>query len=125
MRWVAAPLVLVAALGCGKRGDPLPPLGRTPQPVRDLTLAQRGADLEVRYTAPRTTTGGIRLDVHAVEILTARGDGDFAKTALVEVRKVARPVEEIELTKTRTEDTRRVEDTVRREEFDIDDKSKR
>jgi len=41
------------------------------------------------------------------------------------VRKVARPVEEIELTKTRTEDTRRVEDTVRREEFDIDDKSKR
>lgn len=39
----------------------------------------------------------------------------------VEVRKVARPVEEIEVTKTETQDTRRVEDTVRREEFDVDD----
>ncbi len=39
----------------------------------------------------------------------------------VEVRKVARPVEEIEITKSETQDTRRVEDTVRREEFDVDD----
>ncbi len=55
-------------------------------------------------------------------------EGTIRMTAMeedVEVRKVVRPVEEIELTKTRTEDTRRVEDTVRREEFDIDDKSKR
>ncbi len=42
----------------------------------------------------------------------------------VEVRKVVRPVEEIELTKTATEDTERVEETVRREEFDIDDQTK-
>ena len=89
MRWMAALLVLAAALGCGKRGDPLPPLARTPQPVRDFAVAQRGPDLEIRYTAPRTTTGGVRLDIHAVEILTARGDGDFAKTALIEARKVA------------------------------------
>ena len=88
MRWVAI-LVLAAALGCGKRGDPLPPLARTPQPVRDLTVAQRGSDLEIRYTAPRTTTGGVRLDLHAVEILTARAEGDFAKTARIEVRKAA------------------------------------
>lgn len=55
-------------------------------------------------------------------------EGTIRMTAMeedVEVRKVARPVEEIELTKTRTEDTRRVEDIVRREEFDIDDMSKR
>ena len=89
MRWVAAPLVLAAALGCGKRGDPLPPLARTPQPVKDFSIGQRGPELEIRYTAPRTTTGGARLDLHTVEILTARGEGDFAKTALVEVRKVA------------------------------------
>ena len=88
MKWVAA-LVLAAALGCGKRGDPLPPLARTPQPVRELTVAQRGSDLEIRYIAPRTTTGGVRLDLHAVEILTARAEGDFAKTALIEVRKAA------------------------------------
>jgi uncharacterized protein (TIGR02271 family) len=41
----------------------------------------------------------------------------------VEIRKVTRPVEEIEISKTQVEDTRRVEDTVRREEFDIDDSS--
>jgi uncharacterized protein (TIGR02271 family) len=39
----------------------------------------------------------------------------------VEVRKTARPVEEVELTKTSHEESRRVDDTVRREEFDIDD----
>jgi uncharacterized protein (TIGR02271 family) len=43
----------------------------------------------------------------------------------VEVRKVARPVEEIEITKTAAEDTRRVDETVRREEFDIDDDTQR
>ncbi len=43
----------------------------------------------------------------------------------VEVRKVARPVEEIEITKSSTEDTRVVDETVRREEFDVDDSSRR
>ena len=89
MKRITAGLLLGAILACGKRGDPLPPLGRTPQPVRELTVAQRGADLEIRYVTPRTTTGGLRLDVHEVEILTARGDVDFAKSALVEARKVA------------------------------------
>lgn len=39
----------------------------------------------------------------------------------VEVRKTVRPVEEVELTKSSHEETRRVDDTVRREEFDIDE----
>ena len=43
----------------------------------------------------------------------------------VEIRKVARPVEEIEITKSATEETRKVDTTVRREEFDIDDPTKR
>jgi uncharacterized protein (TIGR02271 family) len=43
----------------------------------------------------------------------------------VEVRKVARPVEEIEITKTASQDTQRVEETVRREEFDVDDQTRR
>jgi hypothetical protein len=89
MRRFLALVLLAAAVACGKRGDPLPPLARTPQVVKDLALGQRGNEIEIRYAAPRTTTGGVRLDVHSVEVLTARGDGDFAKTALVEVRKVA------------------------------------
>lgn len=43
----------------------------------------------------------------------------------IEIRKVARPVEEIEITKTATEETRQVEGTVRREEFDVDDQTGR
>jgi len=43
----------------------------------------------------------------------------------VEVRKVVRPVEEVEITKSQTEETRRVEDTVRREEIDVDDTTER
>jgi uncharacterized protein (TIGR02271 family) len=43
----------------------------------------------------------------------------------VEVRKVARPVEEVEITKNQTQDTRRVEDTVRREELDVNDDNTR
>jgi len=39
----------------------------------------------------------------------------------VEVRKVARPVEEIEISKVSTQETQRVDDTVRREEFNVDD----
>ncbi len=42
----------------------------------------------------------------------------------VEVRKVARPVEEIEITKTQTSDTKQIDGTVRREEFDIDDSTR-
>jgi len=43
----------------------------------------------------------------------------------VEIRKVARPVEEIEITKTATDETRNVDATVRREEFDVDDDTDR
>jgi uncharacterized protein (TIGR02271 family) len=43
----------------------------------------------------------------------------------VEVSKVVRPVEEIEVSTTPVEETRRVEETVRREEFDIEDTTER
>lgn len=43
----------------------------------------------------------------------------------VEVRKVPRAVEEIEISKTRTQDTERVEDTVRKEHLNVDDSSER
>lgn len=39
----------------------------------------------------------------------------------VEVRKVARPVEEVEISKVRTQDTERVEDTVRKERIDVEE----
>jgi hypothetical protein len=89
-RSAAAPLLAAAlALACGKRGDPLPPIRRTPQPVVDLRIAQRGDRVEVSFTAPRTSTNGARLPVLEAEILRAEGDGDFQKVARPTRRKVA------------------------------------
>ncbi len=71
----------LALTACGKRGDPLPPLRRTPQAVTEIALAQRGAELEIRLQAPRATTEGDRLGVVTLELLQATGAGDFAKLA--------------------------------------------
>ena len=76
-------------MACGKRGDPLPPLPRAPQPVTSLKLAQRGDKLEIAYVAPRATTGGVRLGVLDIEILRADAAGDFMKTARRDRRRAA------------------------------------
>jgi hypothetical protein len=76
--WLA--LACLAA-GCGKRGDPLPPLRRAPLPVTGLALAQRGDALELRLTAPRAMSDGSRLDVVSLELLVADRDGELATVA--------------------------------------------
>jgi hypothetical protein len=80
---------LLALPACGKRGDPLPPLPIAPQPVRELRVSQRGPELEISYAVPRLTTGGVRLPVLEVELSRAEGEGDFAKLARRDVRRVA------------------------------------
>ena len=79
----------LGAAGCGKRGDPLPPLSRTPQGVTELRLAQRGPALELSFVAPHTSAGGQRLGVLEVELLRAEGAGDFAKLSRRSVRRMA------------------------------------
>jgi hypothetical protein len=69
------PLLLLAA--CGKRGDPLPPLRPTPQPVAGLKLSQRGDQMELGLVAPRVGTDGTRLRLLEVEILRADGLPDW------------------------------------------------
>jgi Fibronectin type III domain len=87
--------VVFVLAACGKRGDPLPPLRRTPQPVTGLSLSQRGEDLTFRLVAPRTATDGSRLPVLDVEVRTLEGEGDFAKAASVSTHKAA-PGERLE-----------------------------
>ena len=87
---LAAPVAVVLAVGgCGKRGDPLPPLRRVPQPVTGLRIAQRGDKLEIAYTAPRNTTDGARLPVLEIDVMRMDGEGDFAKGAHHRRRKAA------------------------------------
>jgi hypothetical protein len=89
LRAACALAVLAALAGCGKRGDPLAPLPRTPQAVTGLSVAQRGRQVEVAYVAPRATTGGAPLPVLEVEVLRAESEGDFAKVARAKTRKAA------------------------------------
>jgi len=78
----------------------------------------------------------VHVERHAVDDRTAVGAGAdafsgeaFKEESItvpvmaedVEVRKVVRPVEEIEVTKTAVDESRNVDTTIRREEFDIDD----
>jgi len=57
--------------------------------VTGLRVAQRGDQLEIRFTAPRASTDGARLPVLEVELLVADREGDLPKVALTRRIKVA------------------------------------
>jgi hypothetical protein len=81
--------VAVAVVGCGKRGDPLPPLRRSPLPVADLRLAQRGTELVVTFTTPRTTVSGLKLGLMEVELVHRLGAGPFDEQSVRKTLKAA------------------------------------
>jgi hypothetical protein len=74
-------LVTVVALSvaCGHRGNPLPPLRRTPPAPQDFRLAQRGDTLEVRATAPTASVQGVAYEAVTVEFLYVEGQRDIEK----------------------------------------------
>lgn len=51
-------LLLIAALGCGTPGAPLPPSLGIPKPVSDLQAVRKGATVTLTWTAPTDTTDG-------------------------------------------------------------------
>jgi hypothetical protein len=65
---------------CGHKGDPLPPLRRTPPPPEGFRLAQRGDALEVRATAPAASLDGVAFEALTVEFLYADGTKDLEKS---------------------------------------------
>jgi hypothetical protein len=74
----------LALLGpaCGHRGDPLPPLRRTPPSPQDFRLAQRGEVLELRATAPAASMDGVAYEALSIEFLYVEGMGDLEKAGL-------------------------------------------
>jgi hypothetical protein len=73
----------VAALGCGKKGPPLPPFRPDPLAPSELKVGQEGDKLSVAYVTPRQTVDQQRLDVHDIEVLVATRTGELAKVAEV------------------------------------------
>jgi hypothetical protein len=69
---ISAISAFVFVTGCGKKGPPLPPLVRIPQPPEDLVAERRGNTVDVHFTVPSTNTDGTRpanvatADVYAI-----------------------------------------------------------
>jgi hypothetical protein len=62
-------LVAAALSGCGKKGDPQPPLPRGPNAVSDLSVEQEGDDAVLTFTFPdRLLTGAPLTDLEAIEV---------------------------------------------------------
>jgi hypothetical protein len=99
MRRTPAAIALLLVLpACGKRGDPLPPLRRTPPALASFRLAQRGDLLEIRYTPPRASVEGVRFSDLAVETVRLDGEGDIEKQGRRSKRKANAGEEVVETT---------------------------
>jgi hypothetical protein len=76
---VALLVLVVLAPACGHRGDPRPPLRRTPPPPSDFRLVQRGDTLEAEARAPAASLDGVPYEDVTVEFLWTDGPKDLEK----------------------------------------------
>ncbi|HXY39288.1 MAG TPA: hypothetical protein VEQ10_06440 [Vicinamibacteria bacterium] len=79
------PLLLLGTLvlalpACGHKGDPRPPLRRTPPAPGEFHLAQRGSQLELSAVAPAASVDGVPLPAIAIEFVHGEGRRDLDKT---------------------------------------------
>jgi len=68
-RLALAILLAMGAAGCGKRGDPLPPLQRIPTPVNRPRVSQQGQEIVVAWETPTGTVDGGALELREAEVL--------------------------------------------------------
>ncbi len=54
-------VLVLSAVGCGKKGPPLPPLRDVPAATTDLALSQQGRHILFEMTYPATTVSGMAL----------------------------------------------------------------
>lgn len=79
-----AALILVTLVGCGKMGDPLPPLRNVPLKTSDLSIRQQGDVIFFDMAFPNTTASGLALGgIDGVELSqyakTLQADGTLPK----------------------------------------------
>lgn len=78
-------LVAVAAVACGKKGPPLPPLVRLPSPPADFAAELRGATVDLQFTVPAANTDNSRpanvqrVDVYAITTGETMTDAQILK----------------------------------------------
>ncbi len=64
---------------CGHRGDPLPPLRKTPPAPGAFRMAQRGDTIELAATAPAASIDGQAFDAVTLEFLHVTGENDLER----------------------------------------------
>ncbi len=68
-RSVCVVLVLLTAVACGKKGDPLPPLRLVPAPATDIVARRAPTEVQLQFTLPtRNQNGPGPIDLDRVEI---------------------------------------------------------
>lgn len=79
--------LLLAAPGCGRRGDPLPPLRYVPNVTTDLGVRQQGDLVTLELGYPRTTASGLALPgLHSVEVWSLATEQPAAKSRAMDPR---------------------------------------
>jgi predicted small lipoprotein YifL len=99
-------LVALLAIGCGRKGPPLPPLVKIPVAPADLTAERRGDTVNLSFTVPSTNTDNTRpanvarVDVYAITGSTSVSDDELLKqgtmVASVDVKAPRDPNQTIE-----------------------------
>lgn len=65
--------LFLSSAGCGKKGDPLPPLRFVPAAAQDLSVRQEGGLILLELAYPRATVGGQPLDgIDTIELWMIR-----------------------------------------------------
>ncbi len=78
-------LLLIAAVACGKRGDPRPPVPIIPKATSDLVVTQRGSKVILTWSYPSLTTAGKSLtDVRRVAVYRASEELPVASAGSVD-----------------------------------------
>jgi predicted small lipoprotein YifL len=68
-RLAAAILLTLVLPACGRKEPPQPPPSKTPAPINDLTIQQRGREILLQMTYPSVTLGGLPIEeLQAIEI---------------------------------------------------------
>jgi hypothetical protein len=86
----------LALFGCGKQGDPQPPIRAVPATTQDLTVGQQGERLLFAFAYPNTTAAGTALSggLTAVELWEAARPAPEGKAPPLDARQFAAAAEQ-------------------------------
>jgi hypothetical protein len=86
------PLLVIALVACGKRGDPRPPVPIIPNATSDLVVTQRGSKVILTWSYPSLTTTGQSLhDVRRIAVYRASEELPVAEAGTIDVT-TAQPI---------------------------------